>query len=608
MGNIGRSSTGCATCRKRKIKCDEARPGCRRCAQIRKPCPGYPHIQLDLRQPQPGPTAATIATPLLPTPLTQVRSTLGPLLQLPTTSDPSLSSPALPPALVDVSPGSYLYDFVIKDEESDDFTRSTPSYSGSTSPQSPPKYDIQHQAVCFFLHLFCFQAGKLYSFPVIDFVPLILRRAPGNSPVSLAAAAVSRLTLADQYSGTDVRLQSDHEYSNAITSTMTSLKDRKVATQDATVVAVWLLGLYEAINSVMNHGRTTSRHPSAAFRAQSRSDDVEFQSHISHIRGAMHLLRLRGTSQFDHPQSEKIFRVFKAAIQMRLFTLNSITSRDFGDRALDNVYTDEHEIVPSVTARRTSVFFLRIARLLEDMKEFIFSPSSKCKHLTKVTAGEMGKEESSCETLDKIRDFIDTGIRMDRSMEHWSDREPGWSMLDVGASLKGTPWSLYPGHALHYFYSIWVFLYWIRYLVARIKLYEALIELVKFHPARRGSRAAQMEKQQIASYAGAFQDTASKFIGLTAYALGDISPAGSFYSSQPPVGGDHVGSEAHFSYHQKRRLRCQQDMNVVAAMQLVIPLKSLRRSEWLTGPQKGAVDLAIGLIGDGFRRQPWLYD
>ncbi|RMZ92411.1 hypothetical protein DV736_g330, partial [Chaetothyriales sp. CBS 134916] len=507
---------------------------------------------------------------------------------------------------VDVHPASYLYDLAIKDEESDDFNRSSPSSSSSTSPQSPPKYDIQHQSVCFFLHLFCFQAGKLYSFPVIDFIPLVLRRAPADSPISLAVAAVSRLTLADQYSGTDVRLQSGHEYSNAITSTMASLKDSKVATQDATVVAVWLLGLYEAINSVMNHSRSTSRHPSTAFRALSRSDDVEFQSHISHIRGAMHLLRLRGTSQFDHPQSEKIFRVFKAAIQMRLFVLNSITSRDFGDRALDNVYTDGHEIVPSVTARRASVFFLRIARLLEDMKEFIFSPSSKCKHLITVTEEDIDHEGFSCETLEKIRDFIDTGVRMDRSMEDWSDQEAGWSMLDVRASSKGTPWSLYPGHALHYFYSIWVFLYWMRYLVARIKLYEALIELVKFHPTRSGPRAAQMERQQIASYATVIQVTASKFIGLTAYALGDISATGAFYSSQPPVSGDHVGSEGH-SAGQKRRLRCQQDMNVVAAMQLVIPLKSLRRSEWLTGQQKGAVDLAIGLIGDGFRRQPWLY-
>src|ERR1700761_7032146 len=34
-------SSGCATCRKRKIRCDEGRPGCGRCKTHGVPCPGY---------------------------------------------------------------------------------------------------------------------------------------------------------------------------------------------------------------------------------------------------------------------------------------------------------------------------------------------------------------------------------------------------------------------------------------------------------------------------------------------------------------------------------------------------------------------------------------
>lgn len=34
-------STGCYACRKRKIRCDEARPGCQRCSTHGIPCPGY---------------------------------------------------------------------------------------------------------------------------------------------------------------------------------------------------------------------------------------------------------------------------------------------------------------------------------------------------------------------------------------------------------------------------------------------------------------------------------------------------------------------------------------------------------------------------------------
>ncbi|KAH8660042.1 hypothetical protein BX600DRAFT_467122 [Xylariales sp. PMI_506] len=37
----GKRSAGCLLCKKRKIKCDEGRPGCRRCYGYGVPCPGY---------------------------------------------------------------------------------------------------------------------------------------------------------------------------------------------------------------------------------------------------------------------------------------------------------------------------------------------------------------------------------------------------------------------------------------------------------------------------------------------------------------------------------------------------------------------------------------
>ncbi|EWC47275.1 hypothetical protein DRE_03394 [Drechslerella stenobrocha 248] len=40
VGVAGRSK-GCKTCRERKIKCDEGRPGCTRCLKIGRECPGY---------------------------------------------------------------------------------------------------------------------------------------------------------------------------------------------------------------------------------------------------------------------------------------------------------------------------------------------------------------------------------------------------------------------------------------------------------------------------------------------------------------------------------------------------------------------------------------
>jgi hypothetical protein len=41
MVNPGHRSKGCATCRLRRIKCDEARPHCRKCAAANRTCIGY---------------------------------------------------------------------------------------------------------------------------------------------------------------------------------------------------------------------------------------------------------------------------------------------------------------------------------------------------------------------------------------------------------------------------------------------------------------------------------------------------------------------------------------------------------------------------------------
>ncbi|KAL2831103.1 hypothetical protein BDW59DRAFT_6891 [Aspergillus cavernicola] len=39
----GKPSTGCQTCRSRRIKCDEAHPHCNACVRSGRECPGYPH-------------------------------------------------------------------------------------------------------------------------------------------------------------------------------------------------------------------------------------------------------------------------------------------------------------------------------------------------------------------------------------------------------------------------------------------------------------------------------------------------------------------------------------------------------------------------------------
>lgn len=115
----------------------------------------------------------------------------------------------------------------------------------SKSITPPPKYDVQHQATCFFLNLFSFQASKKYGIPILDFLPDMLNHSAQHTAIYAASKAVSRVTLADRYSGKDVRLQTGHDYAKALKSVSHTMSNESEAIKDETVTAVWLLGLYE---------------------------------------------------------------------------------------------------------------------------------------------------------------------------------------------------------------------------------------------------------------------------------------------------------------------------------------------------------------------------
>ena len=134
----------------------------------------------------------------------------------------------------------------VKDEYSkQDETLVEISRRRSKSISPPIKYDVQHQATCFFLNLFSYQASRLYGIPILDFLPDMLSKSGTHSAIQHASTAVSRMTLADRYSGLDARLQTTDEYARALKSVSDTMCDPEAAVQDEAVTAVWLLGLYE---------------------------------------------------------------------------------------------------------------------------------------------------------------------------------------------------------------------------------------------------------------------------------------------------------------------------------------------------------------------------
>lgn len=261
---------------------------------------------------------------------------------------------------------------------------------------------------------------------------------------------------------------------------------------------------------------------------------------------------------------------------MRLFVLNSANASDFNALEID-AFRDEHEFVPSETANKATSFFLRVARHLDRVKRVL-------------QRSEMSSEPG---LLTEALDCLDTeAMDLDVSMTGWSTVEPGWDMMTVSGSLDGTVWSHCPSHAQYYFYSFWVFLYWLRYLIARIKLHDTLIALVdvkrQCHPTRGQSPSLQLGQLdgRKSKHTDIIRETTDQLIGLTAYALGDISNQGVIRAGIKDGG-------AKSGWH---------DINACAAMQLVLPFKVLQQSVYITLGQQDALGLAISQIADGLRR------
>lgn len=58
--------TGCITCKERRVKCDEVKPTCTRCARAGHECRGYNHNPLRSQQRPPGPRSQPVTRRLLP--------------------------------------------------------------------------------------------------------------------------------------------------------------------------------------------------------------------------------------------------------------------------------------------------------------------------------------------------------------------------------------------------------------------------------------------------------------------------------------------------------------------------------------------------------------
>ncbi|KAI0466203.1 hypothetical protein F4859DRAFT_497973 [Xylaria cf. heliscus] len=203
MGFPGRFSTGCHLCRRRKLKCDETRPSCRRCAVYGKPCPGYSDIFQFRYQRNPRPSLASL------------RSGSAPDKRSPKVAAVAIASDA-------TEPDAHTYP--------------------ATIPQAlslPEELD----SLCYFINRFvCPPLDP--AFPgYLNFIPG-LYGGDGHGPFELATLGAARMIAYYRSGSQNIRRQSYSDYSAAVGQLRHSLERQDIALSDKTIGAVLLLCLF----------------------------------------------------------------------------------------------------------------------------------------------------------------------------------------------------------------------------------------------------------------------------------------------------------------------------------------------------------------------------
>ncbi|KAH7037661.1 uncharacterized protein B0I36DRAFT_69394 [Microdochium trichocladiopsis] len=265
MGYHGVLSKGCQRCRRRKVKCDQSKPACRRCEKLGVPCSGYRDL-LEAQFIDESPRVVRKAT-----------ARAGPPDQAP--MDVGCSKAITP------GPESAASDHAstaVRLQIEDWFRLFPNSEAGLRYPSLGGPMNV----LCanFFLAHYAPTAPVLSDHSYDWLIQAYWDT--GNDLVRLATDAVSFAALSNKFFAPDMKPRSRQLYGQALARLNTMLEDPVQAVRDDTLMCVVLLGLYERVNLMS-------------------WDDYRRWS--AHMEGAAMLLKLRGTEQFSRAAGRQLY-------------------------------------------------------------------------------------------------------------------------------------------------------------------------------------------------------------------------------------------------------------------------------------------------------------
>ncbi|KAH8896221.1 hypothetical protein GQ53DRAFT_838460 [Thozetella sp. PMI_491] len=279
MPNTGRPSLDCHLCRARRVKCDLAKPGCIKCSVYGATCPGYrAESDLIFRNEDTHSVARR----------KQKKATKGEaVVTIRGSKGPSSAAPRRGRAHASVPGRSHA-------------ARSVADYRLLRSPTL--SYTQLKPAVAMIFTLFSQTPSKGEGrFGRLDFLPDMLHETRETSCLALTAdlfVAMHSLKPHAPPKG----LGREELYGRSLMAIRHALGQPSKRVEDETIVAVWLLGIYEVISTP-----PVEDGPSPWY---------------VHSTGIASILRARGPSQFQSERGRKIFWPSVAFIQLHCMESN----------------------------------------------------------------------------------------------------------------------------------------------------------------------------------------------------------------------------------------------------------------------------------------------
>ncbi|KAL7922745.1 hypothetical protein ACQKWADRAFT_292289 [Trichoderma austrokoningii] len=283
MPNIGRPSRDCHLCRKRRVKCDLARPACQRCIKYGAECPGY-RDQQELVFRNADPTAVKKRKKRTPPSSGVVESPNS-------ASDTSISTPDLSPN------GDFMF------TSSTDVVLANGANCNAVAPLTRP----------------VFQHWTSHSVPIVlhvysnfDFIQAIYSSYSIDGPLIWAAHLFSRTYVTNLRYPTaitrDAHAETQRELGGYLCKTLNSvnkaLSTPDGAFRDDVLATIWLLSNYELLIGSLNRTETLSPW------------------HL-HTRGLYSILKIRGTAPLYTAKGRMAFWPAYSMVQIQSLINNT---------------------------------------------------------------------------------------------------------------------------------------------------------------------------------------------------------------------------------------------------------------------------------------------